>query len=90
MKNFKSKFEEIEIHVAGVWDCPGCGNENFMRLVRNELTPEQQRELDIENGVIEEWQEDAPDAERVESWQLPGVVTCGKCGAEFGSDPNEQ
>ena len=67
--------DEIEMHMAFVWDCDGCGAENFTRPIIPGLHPEEEKQMKEDLG-IEPWKHG-------QLVQCPKVVECTKCGAKY-------
>jgi transcription elongation factor Elf1 len=64
----------VEVRLAFSFDCPECGQENFVRSVLHEFSPDEQREL----------AEDIGEKPQTGSWIThPEQVICGNCKAEF-------
>lgn len=70
--------DNIELHLAFVYDCDNCGKENFVRSIRIEADEDTMQELMEEHGVqpyeIGEYQ------------QAPTTVKCTFCGTEYNTE----
>jgi hypothetical protein len=65
----KKKTPYTDVHHAWVWDCEGCGAENFARSTVFALS-EREKEHSDPSGV--------------EFWQTaPTLVECWSCGTEY-------
>jgi hypothetical protein len=64
----------VEVRLAFAFDCPACGQENFVRSELHEFTPDEQKEMAQELG----------EKPQTGSWIThPQSVTCCHCNAEF-------
>ncbi len=68
----------VELHPAWVWDCDGCGTENFERSVVGYMSEEELQEMKEDHGI--------------EVWEcggfhtMPEVVTCKACGRFYSTE----
>lgn len=82
------KPEIVELHMAFMWDCPGCGSENFERSLAVEK--EQLSESDREE-IVEQFGFDSCDDldDYLDSGQhlsqVPFSVKCKSCKQEFNT-----
>ena len=67
--------EQAYLHPAYVWDCDACGQENFVRAVRVEMTEEDEVAMKEEYGV-EPFEEGC-------FLGTPDEVRCVGCGTEY-------
>jgi len=72
---------EVELHTASGYDCPECGRENFVRMIRPES-------IDREETIVklmERYDISREEAEANEGeWVMqPTHVTCAYCDLEF-------
>jgi hypothetical protein len=64
----------VEVRLAFAFDCPFCGQENFVNSVLHEFTPEEQSEA----------QEELGEKPQTGSWVThPEQVTCCHCHSEM-------
>lgn len=67
---------DVELHMAFMWTCDGCGRDNFERSVSVE--PDSVDSLPVSlDGV--------PEGERVKIQSFPGQVYCTHCDCEFST-----
>ncbi len=67
--------EKVELLPAALWICPECGEDNFERMIRQEMSEEE------ESGILEELND--PDAISAENYLYPIDVKCKNCNEEF-------
>jgi len=67
--------EKVELLPAMLWICPECGVDNFERMIREEISEEE------ENEILEEL--DDPDVVSAENYLYPLDVKCKTCNEEF-------
>jgi transcription elongation factor Elf1 len=64
----------VEVSLAFVFNCPECGQENFVRSVMHEFNPNEQEEMAEELG----------EKPQTGSWVThPEHVACSRCHFEF-------
>ena len=69
--------ESVELRPAYEWTCPDCGQDNFVRCVVSEMSPEEEAELRESSGI---------EAEASGSFvAMPDMVQCRHCDEEFES-----
>lgn len=68
--------EKVEPLPAMLWICPECGEDNFERMIIQEMSEEE------ENEILEEL--DDPDMISAENYLYPLDVRCKNCNEEFG------
>lgn len=67
--------EKVELLPSLFWICPECGEDNFVRVIREEMSEED------ESKMLEDI--DDPDAVSAESYLYPLEVECSNCNEEF-------
>jgi hypothetical protein len=71
----RKKLPVIDLHQAWVWDCNGCGTENFARSVVMGMTDEERDRMYSEHGVSKD---------EIGFWYTsPERVECFECGAQY-------
>lgn len=78
--------EEVELHPAFRWDCPGCGAKSYVDSVPAELTDDERKALLAMMGT-EPSDEDAEFIQTGELVTAPTAVTCPKCQEEYPVEP---
>lgn len=74
----------IELWAAWFWTCDCCGNDNFVRAITAEITPEEAQAYADRYGMTPE---DFLDGE----WHTkPEVVKCQYCSAEYLVEQNNE
>lgn len=64
--------EKVELLPAMLWICPECGEDNFERMIRKEISKEE------ENEILED-----SDTFSSELYMYPLDVKCKNCNEEF-------
>jgi len=71
----KRKKETVELIPAAMWICNECREDNFLRLINEEIDPEE------EQAILEDL--DDPEAVSAASYLYPIDVKCKNCNEEF-------
>lgn len=69
----------VPLESAWRWDCPKCGTRNYCESEEIVLSREEQRQVAISEGLIENWQELSP-GEVITGYSCPTHVECPQCG----------
>ena len=74
--------DQVELHLAHMWDCPECGRENFCRSITKEQTPDEKRQTMAKHLEIDPM-DVTPDMMQGEWTSAPEEVECAHCSSEF-------
>jgi hypothetical protein len=78
---------KIEVRHAWEWTCEDCGRNNFVSAVVAEMAPEDRFQFAKDNGIIDEFANEAPDDIMDGDFMtFPTEVECEHCGAEFETE----
>lgn len=73
---------DVSLRLAAEWTCPECGTDQFERLARIEMSPEDLISKKEQDGVLE--------GEGGMYVLMPEEVTCDRCGNTYKSvEPEE-
>lgn len=92
-----TRFEQVQLSVAFMFDCPECGSENFQRSISRHFDPSDPAHADI---IEREWGAELlarslEVQERVPSYRLvmsgyPRTVICNECFDRFAVVPPDR